>query len=71
MGHQGRLAGAVLAHHPMDLAAIDRKGDAVVGDKPAIALDDADGFDLGHETGRKALYFAAIGSAIFTEPSTI
>ena len=47
--HQGRLAGPVLAHHPVDFAALDRKVDAVVRDEPAIALDDADGFDLGHE----------------------
>ena len=69
--HQGCLAGPVLAHHSMDLAALDREVDAVVGDKPAIALDDADGCDLGHEKGRRAGYFAVMGSAILIEPFTI
>ena len=68
--HQGRLAGPVLAHHPVDLAALDREVDAIVGDKPAVALDDPDGFDLRHERAA-GFYFAFIGSAILIEPSTI
>ena len=53
----------------MDLAAINRKVDAVVRDKPAIAFDDAEGFDLRHEN--EGFYFAIMGSAILIEPFTI
>ena len=68
--HQGRLAGPVLAHHPVDLAALDREVDLIVGEQAAVALDDADGFDLGHGSVT-GCYFAIIGSAILIEPSTI
>jgi hypothetical protein len=45
---------------------------AIIGDKAAIAFDDADGCDLGHERrpGSQG-YLALIGSAILIEPSTI
>ena len=70
--HQRRLARPVLAHHAVDLAAFGREIHAVIGDKAAVALDDADGFDLGHETRPgSAGYLALIGSAILIEPSTI
>ena len=70
--HQGRLARPVLAHHPVDLAGFGREVHAAVGDKAAVALDDANRLDLRHETrsGREG-YFADIGSAILIEPSTI
>ena len=52
--HQGRLAGPVLAHHPVDFAALDREVDMIIGDKAAVALDDADSFDLRHGKARRA-----------------
>ena len=70
--HQRRLAGAVLAHHAVDLAPLGGEIDAVVGEEAAIALDDADGCDLGHETRPgSASYLALIGSAILIAPLTI
>ena len=70
--HERRLARPVLAHHAVDLAPFGREIHAVVGDEAAIALDDADGCDLGHETRPgSAGYLALIGSAILIEPSTI
>ena len=52
---------------PMDLAALGREVDAVVGDKAAEALDDPERRDLRHDVG----YLAVIGSAIVIAPSTI
>ena len=70
--HERCLARPVLAHHAVDLAPFGREIHAVIGDKAAIALDDADGCDLGHETRPgPAGYLALIGSAILIEPSTI
>ena len=70
--HQSCLARAVLSHHAVNLAAFGLETNAVVGDKAAIALDDADGSDLNHGSGPDgAGYLALIGSAILIEPSTI
>ena len=44
--HQGRLAGAVLAHHRVNLSALDGKIDVIVGEDGAVTLDDADRFQL-------------------------
>jgi hypothetical protein len=39
-----------VAHHAVNLPPFGREIHAIIGDKAAIALDDADGCDLGHET---------------------
>ena len=44
--HQGRFAGAVLAHYRVNLSAVDGKIDVIVGEDGAVTFDDADRFQL-------------------------
>ena len=68
--HQRRLAGAVLAHHGMDLAASDGEIHVIVRDERAVALDDAGGLQLQRRHVERP-YFAIIGSSILIAPLTI
>src|SRR5207244_3578336 len=48
---QRRLAGAVLAEQPVDLAALDGQVDAVQGERAREALRDAGHAEDGHRVG--------------------
>ena len=68
--HQRRLAGAVLAHDRVDLAARDGEVHMIVREERAVSLDDAGRFELEHRQ-RDRLYFAIIGSSMTSAPLTI
>ena len=68
--HQGRFAGAVLAHDRVNLAAVDGEIDVIVGEDGAVTLDDADRFQL-RDRQRLSAYLAVIGSATLIAPLTI
>jgi hypothetical protein len=71
--HQRRFAGAVFAHHGVNLSAQDGEVDVVIGDERPVALDDAGSFELDrrHISEKPPAYFAScIGSATFTVPAT-
>ncbi len=69
--HERRLAGAVLAHDGVDLAAFNGEIHVIVGNQRAVALDYADRLQFvnGHPFDR--CYFAIIGSSSLSAPLTI